>query len=113
MQISPPRNGGGGKPARVLQAIEQSKHMVHGNDENVAMPPPLPPPSNPRPVQQSASNHDLSVANQDLSVAKQQQQQHQQRGKQLNRVAAIKAAGGRKGLSEQLKRARRFGEKGI
>ena len=31
-------------------------------------------------------------------------------GKQFSRIAAVKAAGGRKGLSEQLKRARRFGD---
>ena len=30
----------------------------------------------------------------------------QQQGKQLNRAAAIRAIGGRKGLQEQLKRAR-------
>ena len=37
-------------------------------------------------------------------------QWQQQRGKQMSRAAAIRAAGGRKGLTEQLKRARRFGE---
>jgi len=93
--------GGGGKSLRVLQlqkSIEKSKQMVHGNDENAAPPPsnPIPPPPPPpNPIQ-------------GLTSVKQYQQRQ---GKQLNRVAAVRAAGGRKGLSEQLKRARRFGEK--
>lgn len=88
MHMSPVTNGGG-KSARVLQAIEQSKQMVHGNDENVAPPPPPPPHAPP------------SQAKEQNLVVKQQQ-----RGKH-NRVAVVKAAGGRKGLKEQLKRARR------
>ena len=46
------------------------------------------PPPNAGAEQQSAAKRDI------------------QQGKQLNRVAVIRAAGGRKGLSDQLKRAR-------
>jgi len=81
---------GGGKSLRALQNIVKDV-VPQGNDENAA-------PSNPREQQHSVSDHDLGL-------------KQLQRGKQLNRVAAVKAAGGRKGLSEQLKRSRRFGEK--
>lgn len=98
----------GGKSMRVLQlqaSIEKSKQMEHGNNNENAAPPPtsaLPP---PKPMalhhHPSASSH----SNNHVLPVK------LRAGKQLNRVAAVKAAGGRKGLSEQLKRSRRFGEK--
>ena len=81
-------NVNGGKSLRALQIVRKSKvapQLQQRNDENVA-------PSNSQ--------------RQDLG------KKQLLRGKQLNRTAAVKAAGGRKALSEQLKRARRIGEKG-
>jgi len=94
-RFSVKKSDGGGKSFRALQSIELKQvALSKGNNENAA-------PSNARDQQYSASDQI------DLGASKQQQQQ---RGKQLSRVAAIKAAGGRKGLTEQLKRTRRFGE---
>lgn len=98
MQMPPPTVNkiSGGKTIKVLQSMVKSKQVSPGsNDENVA---PLPPPPTPAPIQTDTD---------DLRAKKVQLPQ----GKQLNRVAAVKAAGGRKGLSEQLRRARRFGGK--
>ena len=76
-------NVGGGKSLRALQTIGKSNKVVpHGNDGNTA-----------------PSKSTIKSEHQDLGAAKQLP-----RGKQLNRAAAIKAAGGRRGLSEQLKR---------
>jgi hypothetical protein len=81
------------KSTRVPTIIETSKQSVV-NDENLV-------PSNSRMerVDQRSVKDDVTGLH------------HQQQGKQLNRIAVVRAAGGRKGLSEQLKRARRFGEK--
>ena len=75
---------GGGKSMRVLQSIGRSKQIVPAaNDENKA-------PSNAM----------------ERSKARVEVGGKQQQGKQLNRAAVIRAIGGRKGLQEQLKRAR-------
>jgi len=84
---------GGGKSLKVLRTIESRRAADReGNDENAA-------PSDPREPSRRPADEKPP-----------QQQQRRERGKQLSRVAAVKAAGGRKGLSEQLKRSRRFGE---
>ena len=73
----------------------QPKQFVQRNNENTA-------PS------VSNQNAHQQANNQKVMSAKQAQ-----RGNQINRAAVIKAAGGRKGLARQLKRARRFGEKPV
>ena len=92
------KNASGGKSFRVLQTIEKLNQGVpQGNDENAT------PCSNQ--MEQQKQHHSANEQN-DLGAVKQVQL-----GKQLHRVAAVKAAGGRRGLSEQLKRVRRFEEK--
>lgn len=83
-----------GKSINALKRTEKSKQVevaAPKNDENAAPPP----------------------RNQQEAKASGKPEKSTQNGKQqqCSRVAAIRAAGGRKGLSEQLKRARRFGEK--
>ena len=80
------RKNGGGKSLSALQYMKSKR--VSPNEENMV-------PSNPKQQYRSSSQQKLGVKHQG--------------GKPLSRVAAVKAAGGRKGLSEQLKRARRFG----
>ena len=76
---------------RALQHLSQPEQFVQRNNENAA-------PS----ISNQSSSQQLTSNNEGMAV------KQAQRGKQLNRAAVIKAAGGRKGLSEQLKRARRF-----
>ena len=77
-----------GKSMRSLQSIQMSNQQAAlRNDENTA-----------------PSSTNARERSQETAGRKQ--------GKQINRVAAIRAAGGRKGLSEQLKRAR-HGEKKV
>ena len=80
------RKNGGGKSVSALQYMKSKR--VSPNEENMV-------PSNPKQQYRSSSQQKLGAK--------------QQGAKPLSRVAAVKAAGGRKGLSEQLKRARRFG----
>ncbi len=79
--------------ARVPTVIQTSTQLK--NDENVV------PSNNPKIVQMDhRSKTDVTGM------------RHQQ-GKQLSRISAVRAAGGRKGLSEQLKKSRRFSEKQV
>ncbi|KAL3757984.1 hypothetical protein ACHAWU_006042 [Discostella pseudostelligera] len=79
---------------RVPTVIETSRQSVPINDENVV---------------NSTRVEQIDQRSQKNDVAG----MHQQQGKQLSRIAVVRAAGGRKGLSEQLKKARRFGEKQV
>ena len=72
-----------------LEMVQKSSAAISvGNRALQNIEAPKFPPSNAGAEQQSAAKRDI------------------QQGKQLNRVAVIRAAGGRKGLSDQLKRAR-------
>ncbi|KAL7434330.1 hypothetical protein ACHAXH_002615 [Discostella pseudostelligera] len=75
---------------RVPTVIETSRQSVPINDENVV---------NSTRLEQM----DLRPQKDDVTGT------HLQQGKLLSRIAVVRAAGGRKGLSEQLKKARRFG----
>jgi hypothetical protein len=79
---------------RVPTVIETSRQSVPINDENVV---------NSTRLEQM----DLRPQKDDVTGT------HLQQGKLLSRIAVVRAAGGRKGLSEQLKKARRFGEKQV
>ncbi|KAL9188392.1 hypothetical protein ACHAXT_006770 [Thalassiosira profunda] len=83
----------GGKSMKTLQRLKQ---VSPENDENAA-------PSKPR-AQQPPNNRGSEAV-------KQSQGKQLQQGKQLCRIAAVQAHGGRKALAESLKRARRFGGK--
>ena len=99
-QLDRDRRGRGGKSLRALQTLEgkviegagQEGVAPQGHDENAA------------PLVNNSTR--VGVEQHDVVAAKKLH-----RGKQLDRVAVVRAFGGRKGLSEQLRRVRRLGEK--